>query len=71
MNARTIIPRTRNVQRIGYARELIRVTRVDLYANRACSGGPLHEAHGVRFSDGSPAFWFVSHEDAQRFGWVA
>lgn len=68
---RTIIPRTRNVQRVGLAQELIRITRVDLFASTSCAGKPLHIAHGLRFSNGKPADWFVTHADAERFGWVA
>lgn len=66
----TIIPHTRNVQRVGLARELVRITTVEINATVACTGAPLHLAHGLKFKDGSNVDWFVSDADARRFGWV-
>lgn len=71
MNTQTIVPKTRNVQRVGLAKELVRVVSVDTYATPACAGGWLHLAHGLRFTDGSRCDWYVTHADAQGFGWVA
>lgn len=70
MMRRTIVPRARNVQRVGYAKELFRIVTVDLFTATSCTGAPLHLAHGVSFVDGQPAAWFVSHVEAKGYGWI-
>ena len=71
MSAKTIVPKTRNIQRVGLAQDLFRIVTVDLFAGTSFGDKPLHLAHGVRFNGKGPASWYVTHADAQRFGWVS
>lgn len=67
----TIAPATRNIQRVGLAKELVRVATVDLYAATSWTNKPLHLARGVRLNGKGPVSWYVTHADAKVFGWTS